>query len=129
MLNAPNTTKEQLDSILNHKSEFYEVMLTGYQIGGRGGRGASGEAAAALAKFKEDTCLQKKDGTKIPLANLALPRTRNSPAFLQFAKELDGKPTLALEDKEITLVIRFDDNVYKYKFKFADMVIGDKPEF
>ena len=128
---APNTTKETIDGILNHKSEFYEVMLTGFAPGGGGGRGrqaASGDAAAAMTKFKEDTYLQKKDGTKIPLANLVMPRARNAASFLQFAREIDGKPTLAPEDKEFTLVIRINDNVYKYKFKIADMMVNDKPE-
>ncbi len=131
MLSVPNTSKEQIAGILNRKSEFYEVMLRGFLPGGGGGRGSrgvSGDAAAALTKFKEDTCLQKKDGTKIPLANLIMPRTRTDPAFLQFAKEIDGKPTCTLEDKEITLVIRIDDNIFKYKFKFADMMINDKLE-
>ena len=131
MLNAPNTSKEQLDGILKHTSQFYEVMLTGFMPGsggGRGSRGASGDVAAALTKFKADTCLQKKDGTKIPLADLVIPRARNAASFLQFAKEIDGKPTCTPEDKEITLVIRINDNVYKYKFKFADMMINDKLE-
>ncbi len=131
MLNVPNTPKAQLDAILSHKSEFYEVMLTGFLPGAGGARGnreASGNASEALTKFKEDTYLQKKDGTKIPLANLVMPRVRNAASFLQFAKEIDGKPAVTPEDKEITLVIRVNDNVYRYKFKFADMVIGDKPE-
>ncbi len=131
MLVTPNTPKEQLDGNLNHKSQFYEVMVTGFVPGGpagRGSRGASGAAPEALTKFKEDTCLQKKDSTKIPLLNLVPPRARNAAAFLQFAKEIDGKPTLTPEDKEITLVIRIEDNVYKYKFKLADMMINDKVE-
>ncbi len=132
-LNMPNPSKEQLDAILAHKSEFYEVMVTGFAPGGggrgsRGGRGTSPDAEAAMAKFKEDTCLQKKDGSKIPLANLIVPRTRNASYFLQFAKEIDGKPALTPEDKEVTLVLRVNDNVYRYKFKFADMMIGDKLE-
>ncbi len=130
MLNAPNTAKEQLDGILNHKSEFYEIMLSGHVPGGggRGSRGAAGGASEALTKFKEDTCLQQKGGTKIPLANLVMPRARNAAAFLQFPKEVNGNPTVKPEEKEITLVIRINEGVYKYKFKFADMMIGDKPE-
>jgi len=133
MLNVPNVTKEQLDNILNHKSQFYEVMVSGYAVGsgargGRGGRGASPDAEAALAKFKEDTYLQKKDNSKIPLVNLVAPRARNAAYFLQFTKEIDGKPALTAEDKEVTLVIRIEDNVYKYKFKLADMMIGDNLE-
>jgi hypothetical protein len=132
MLNLPNVTKEQLDSILNHKSQFYEVMVSGYTIGagarGRGSRGASPDNEAALAKFKEDTYLQKKGNSRIPLVNLVVPRTRNAAYFLQFAKEIDGKPSLTAEDKEVTLVIRVEDNVYKYKFKLADMMIGETLE-
>jgi len=133
MLMAPTTTKEQLDGILNRKSQLYEVMLRGYPLGGGGGRGSgggSGTADAALTKFKEDTYLLKKNNEKIPLANIVNPppRSKDPAYFLQFAREIDGKPTLTLEDKEVTLVIRINDNVYKYKFKFADMMINDKLE-
>jgi hypothetical protein len=133
MLMAPNTTKEQIDGILNHKSQLYEFMLTNHIPGGgsgRGGRGGSGAADEAMTKFKEDTYLLKKNNLKIPLANIVNPppRSRNAAYFLQFAKEIDGQPTLTPEDKEVTLVIRINDNVYKYKFKFADMMINDKLE-
>jgi hypothetical protein len=130
MLNVPNTTKEQLDGILNHKSAYYEVMLYGYIPGGGGSRTAKGAPDAALTKFKEDTYLLKKNNQRLPLANIVSPppRARNAAYFLQFAQEIDGKPTLTPEDKEVTLVIRINDNVYRYKFKFADMMVNDKLE-
>lgn len=132
MLMAPETPKQQLDAVLGFKSEFHEVILTGYvpggMRGGRGGRGASGNADEAMAKFKEGTYLQKKNGQRIPLANLVMPRSRNASIHLQFAKEIDGKPTLTPEEKEVTLVIKINEGSYKYKFKFAEMTINDKVE-
>jgi hypothetical protein len=130
VLMGANTKKEDLDAILNHKSQYHELILTGMSPGGaaRGNRGGGGNAESALAKFKEDTFLQTKSGAKIPLANLVPPRSRNGASTLQFAKEIDGKPTLSPEDKEVTLSIRVNESVYKYKFKLADMMIGGKLE-
>ena len=132
MLLAPNTTKEQLDAILNFKSEFHDLIVTGFAPGSaaRGSRGGAANAENAMAKFKQETYLQKKNGQKIPLANLVPPppKSRNAAYHLQFAKEIDGKPTLTPEDKEVTLSIRINDSPYKFKFKFADMMINDKLE-
>lgn len=123
MLERPDTAKAQMDAILNFKSEFYEIMVmqgvTGYNPGGRGR-----DREAMVAKFKTDTCLQKKNNEKIPLANMV---TRGA-LFLQFPRTVDGKPTITAEDKEITLVIRINEANYKYKFKLADMMINDKLE-
>jgi hypothetical protein len=99
--------------------------------GGRGGRDSRGSTESdesALVKFKEETYLLKKNNVKIPLANLVMPRSRNAALRLQFAKEIDGKPTLTLEDKEVTLVIRINEQSYRFKFMFAKMMIGDKLE-
>ena len=133
MLLVPNAPQQQIDNILNYKSEFYEVLVTGMNLGGGGrggreGRGAAQSGDSALAKFKEETYLLKKNNMKIPLANLVLPRNRNAATHLQFAKEADGKPTLTPEDKEVTLVIRINEQSYKFKFEFAKMMIGDKLE-
>ncbi len=123
-LQKPDTAKAQLDAVLNRQSQFIEFWVTGISAGG--GRGG-GEFD--LEKFKAATCLQKKDQTKIPLAQVVMPRGRNQPMILQFPKEIDGKPAVTLEDKEIVLSIRVGEQTYKLdKFKLADMVIGDKLE-
>jgi hypothetical protein len=100
--------------------------------GRRGGPGADatkgGSADADMAKFKEDTFLQKKNQQKIPLLDVVLPRGQGLPITLKFARETDGKPTLTPDDKEITLQIRIGDKKYKYTFKLADMMVGDKLE-
>jgi hypothetical protein len=135
MLMAPNTSKADLDAVLAFTSQYYELIVTGYAPGGgsrgsRGGREGAGNSNSDMDKFKQETCLLKRNGEKIPLINLVAPppRSRNAPYHLQFAKEIDGKPTLTLEDKEVTLVIRINDSLYRYKFKFADMMIKDKLE-
>jgi hypothetical protein len=122
MLTNPSVTQQQLDQIVNYKPQFFEFLVMGLPLG----RGR--DAEAQLAKFKTDTCLQKKNQEKIPLANIVTPRAPNQPTTLQFAREVDGKPTLTAEDQEVTLVIRIGEHVYKYKFKFADMMVKGQLE-
>jgi hypothetical protein len=133
MLQNPKFTQAQLDGILNRNPKFIELMVTDLPLGrgGRGARGGSGGASGAeeeLAKFKEDTFLQTKAGQKIPIANMVMPRGRGEALTLQFAREVDGKPTMTAEDQEITLSIRIGEKVYKFKFKLADMMVGGKLE-
>jgi hypothetical protein len=122
MLQSPEVSKQQLDQILSYKPQFFEFFVTGLSVG----RGR--DAEAQLAKFKADTCLQKKNQEKIPLANMVVPRAGGQAVTLQFAREVDGKPTLTAADQEVTLCIRIGEHVYKYKFKFADMMVNGQPE-
>jgi len=125
----PQMPKAQIDALLNYKSEFFEIMLRGYSPGGgrgmRGGgqRGGAATPNEALDKFKQDTYLLKKNKEKILLANLVPPRGAGGGYFLQFPRTADGKPTLTPEDKEVTLVIRIGDNVFRYVFKFDKMMV------
>jgi len=122
LLNRPDAPKAQLDQILNHKSEYLEMLVTGYSLGGGRSRGSSA-GEDPLARFKKDTCIVKKDNTRIPLVNVLTPKTAGGAATLQFAKEVDGKPAITAEDKEVTLQIRFGESVFKFKFKMADMMV------
>lgn len=122
MLLFPDTPKERLDSILNHTSQFHELLVTGVSLG------RSGDRNAELANFKEKTYLEKKNKEKVPLVNLIMPRSRDQAMTLQFARDIDGKPSVTPEDKEVTLVILIGERSYKFKFKLADMIIGDKLE-
>jgi len=123
MLQNPEVPKQQLDQILNYKPQSFEFFVSGLTLG----RGR--DAEAQLARFKADTCLQKKNQEKIPLANLVIPRAGSQAMTLQFARQVDGKPTLTADDKEVTLCVRIGEHIYKYKFKFADMMINDQLEF
>ena len=133
MLENPKVTKAQLDAILNRNPQFIEVMVTDLPLGraGRGARGGSSSASGAeeeITKFKENTFLQTKAGQKIPIANMIMPRGRGEALTLQFAREVDGKPTLTAEDQEVTLSIRIGEKIYKFKFKLSDMMVGGKLE-
>jgi hypothetical protein len=130
----PETPKAQLDAILNYKSTFLEMMVTGYTIGGGGGRGQAGAGggqrgsgggnSAAIEKFKEDTYLLKKDGkTKVPLMEVQMPKVRGAATFFKFAGEIDGKPSITAEDKEIRFVIKYGDNTYKILFNLEKMKV------
>ena len=124
MLNAPNASKEAMDRILNHKSQFIELLVTGVSMGG--GRGGGG--AEIMERFKTETFLQKKNNEKIPLANLIPARGRDGATTLQFPQDINGKSAITAEDKEVTLVMRIGENNHKFKFKLADMMINDKLE-
>jgi len=124
MLESPETPKEQIDQVLSYSPKHLEIFVNGPVLGG--GRGAG--QADVMAEFKEKTFLQKKNKEKIPLADLAMPGGRNGSLTLLFPLEVDGKPTVVPEDKEITLVIRIGENNYKFPFKFANMTVKGKLE-
>lgn len=124
MLELPETPKEEMDKALNYRPPNLEIFVNGPVLGG--GRGAG--QTDAIAAFKENTFLQKKNKEKIPLADLVMPGGRGGSLTLLFAREVDGKPTVTPEDKEITLVIRIGENNYKFTFKYADMTVNGKLE-
>jgi hypothetical protein len=124
MLESPDTPRPEIEKVLNYDPKHIEIFVNGPVMGG--GRGA-GQAAGA-AEFKENTYLQKKNKEKIPLADLVTTRGRNGSITLLFPREVDGKPTVVPEDKEITLVIRVGENNYKFAFKYAAMMVDGKME-
>jgi hypothetical protein len=125
MLETPNTPKEQIDQALNYQPKHIEFFVNGpVQGGGRGG-GRGG----ASAEFKEKTFLQKKNKEKIPLEDVVAGGGRGGGSMtLLFPLEVNGKPTIGPEDKEITLVIRIGESDYKFVFKMADMMVQGKLE-
>lgn len=122
MLMAPGTPREKLDAILNHTSRFHELLVTGLSLG------RAREGSEELVRFKEKTYLEKKNKEKLPLVNVIVPRGRDQATTLQFPREIDGKPTVTQEDKEVTLVILIGEKTCKFKFKLAEMTIADKLE-
>jgi hypothetical protein len=122
MLQGLSAPQEQIDQFLNQDSDFLELMLTGISVG-RGRQGGAG-----LEQFKEQTFLQKKNKDKISLVDVVMPKEREAATVLRFAREIDGKPTVTVEDQEVTLNVRINNQTYKYKFKLADMMIKGKLE-
>ncbi len=118
MLEAPGTPKEQTDKVLSYKPPQLEIFVNGPVLGG--GRGAGREEA--VATFKAKAFLQKKNKEKLALADLVTPKSGS--LTLLFPREVDGKPWIGPEDKEITLGIRIGENDYKFTFKMADMVVN-----
>jgi hypothetical protein len=122
MLEAPETPKEQNDKALNYKPQHLEIFVNGPVLGR--GRGAGGEQA--VAAFKAKAFLQKKNKVKVSLTDMVMPR--NGSITLLFPREVDGKPWITPEDKEITLGIRIGENDYKFVFKLANMVVNGNLE-
>lgn len=123
---SPEPPKDTLDKLLKFNSPYYSILIERLPLGGgRGGRGRGGEAAQQL---RQDTYLRKKNKQKIPLADVVMPTARGQALVLRFAKEQDGRPTLTVDDKEVELVIKVQDNTYHIKFKLADMVIKNQLE-
>jgi hypothetical protein len=122
MLEAPGTPKEQTDQVLNYTPRHLEIFVNGPVLGR--GRGAGREEA--VAAFKAKAFLQKKNKERVPLADVVMPR--NGSLTLLFPREVDGKPWVTIEDKEITLGIRIGENDYKFVFRLANMVVNGKLE-
>lgn len=123
MLEFPNTPKEETDKVLQYQPQHIEIFVNGPVLGG--GRGAAqGEAAA---EFKEKTFLQKKNKEKVALADMVM-QGRGGSMTLLFPREVDGKPTVVPDDKEITLVIKIGGGSYKFVFKYAEMMVAGKLE-
>ncbi len=124
ILETPETPKEEIGKALNYEPKHLEIFVNGPVLGGSRGAGQ----AEGVAAFKERTYLQKKNKEKIPLADLVTTGGRNGSLTLVFPREVDGKPTIVPEDKEITLVIKIGENNYRFIFKYPGMMVNGKLE-
>ncbi len=122
MLTDPGVSKERIEKLLTPNAQFLALLVNGWTLGRQADRDA------AIASFKKETVLLKKNKEKILLADTVFPQKRDDPLYLRFAREADGKPVLTLADQEVTLVIRVGEDTYRIKFKLADMLIHDKLE-
>ncbi len=120
-LRNPEAPREELDKLLNYpETPFFDILVIGWT-------GARGDEEKEIRKLREETCLEKKNKEKISLADMILPKGRGQPLVLLFPKEIDGKPTVTLEDKEVTLRTRVAQNTVRAKFKLAEMLINGEP--
>jgi hypothetical protein len=122
MLTDPGVSKERIDKLLTPNAQFLALLVNGWTLARQADRDA------AVASFKKETVLLKKNKEKILLADTVFPQKRDDPLYLRFAREADGKPVLTPADQEVTLVIRVGEDAYRIKFKLAEMRIGDKLE-
>jgi len=122
MLTDPGVSKERIEKLLHPNAQFLALLVTGWTLGRQADRDA------AIASFKKETVLVKKNKEKILLADTVFPQKRDDPLYLRFVREADGKPVLTPADQEVTLVIRVGEDTYRIKFKLADMLIDDKLE-
>ena len=122
MLTEPGVSKERIDKLLTPNPQFLALLVNGWTLGRQANRDA------ALANFRQETVLVKKNKEKIPLADAVFPQKRDDPLYLRFAREANSKPVLTLADQEVTLVIRVGEDTYRIKFKLADMLIQDHLE-
>ncbi len=142
VLANPEVGQEALDKYLKYKDDEYIYILmsggmTGMMSGGgrgaREGMGGDPEQMAArreqfMAELREKTYLEKKNKEKIPLANAVPPQGRGNPFIFQFLREIDGKPTVTLADKEVRFKTQIANQKINSKFKLKDMVIDGKLE-
>ncbi len=120
-LRNPEAPKEQLDKLLNYpETQYFDILVIGWM-------GVREDQEKEIQKLREETCLEKKNKEKIRLADMILPKGRGQPLVLLFPKEIEGKPTLTLEDKEVTLRTRVAQNTVRAKFKLAEMVVNGEP--
>jgi hypothetical protein len=125
LLQNPEAPQEQIDRILNYPdTPYYSLLVTGIMPGRSRGR----DRESGMQEFKEQTYLEKKNKEKIVLQEVVMPSGRGQPMILRFPKQVDGTPTLTLEDKSVKLVIRTSNNTIRFSYKLSDMVIGGKLE-
>jgi hypothetical protein len=122
MLTDPEVPKERIEKLLHPNAQFLALLVTGWTLSRQPDRDA------AIARFKKETVLLKKNKEKILLADSVLPQKRDDPLYLRFAREADGMPVLTAADEEVTLVILVGEDTYKIKFKLAEMLIHEKLE-
>ena len=67
--------------------------------------------------------LLKKNKEKIALADTVMPQKGETALYLRFAREGNGRPVLMPADQEVTLVIRVGEDIYRIKFKLAEMIV------
>jgi len=122
MLTDPEASKDRIEKLLQPNAQSLVLLVTGWTLG------RPPDREAAIARFKKETVLLKKNKEKILLAESVLPQKRDDPLYLRFPREVDGKPVLTLGDEEVTLVIRVGEDTYRFKFKLAEMLISEKLE-
>jgi hypothetical protein len=123
-LRNPDPPKEELDKILNYpETPYFNILVIGWMGDARANR------EDVLQKLKASTFLEKKSKEKIQVADVMLPVGRGKPLALLFPKQNSGKPTLTLEDKEVTLQLTVVQNTVRAKFKLEEMVVDGAPSF
>jgi hypothetical protein len=122
MLTDPAVSKDRIEKLLHPNDQFLVLLVNGWTLGWQADR------SAAIERFKKETVLLKKSREKIPLADVVLPQRRDDPLYLRFEREIDGKQVLTAPDQEVTLMLRVGEDIYRLKFKLADMLIQDKLE-
>jgi hypothetical protein len=122
ILTDPEVAEDRINRLLNPNSQFFSLLVTGWTLGRQPDR------EAAIARFRKETMLVKKNREAILLADVVLPQKANDPLYLRFAREVDGKPALTPADQEVTLIILVGEDSYRIRFKLGDMVINGKLE-
>ncbi len=123
-LHTPDAPQDQLDRLLNYNDpDHFAFLLMGWTQRMQGER-----SAQALQKLRDETCLLKKNKEKIPLADYVLPAAPGQPFILRFPREVDGKPAVTIEDKEVELVTRAGSSTVRARFRLADLVVNGQPE-
>jgi hypothetical protein len=123
-LRNPETTREELDKILNYKNTGSIDIL----VMSSAPRGMGPTNPDVLQRVKDETFLLKKNKEKVPLQALMPPSGPGQPLVLRFPRQVEGHDVVTLEDKEIELVTRVGNNTIRTRFKLADMVINGQLE-
>ena len=123
-LHNAEAPQEQLDKILKYSNPSSIDFLV---LGGSG-RALGASNPDAFQKLKDETFLVKKNKEKIPLQDVQLPSGPGQPIILRFPREVEGKPAVTLEDKEIELVTKMGTGTIRTRFKLAEMVVNGQLE-
>jgi hypothetical protein len=121
-LRNPEPQNEELDGFLKYPdTPYFNILIIGWRGESQGNR------EEIIERMRKETYLEKKNKQRISLADLIWPARRGQPLVLLFPKETEGKPTLTLEDKEVTLRTTVGQSNIRVGFKLTDMAIKGEP--
>lgn len=123
-LTDPEASKERIQGLLNYRNaDYFELIVMRWSP-----RMESGTRAEIMQRLQENTFLVKRNKERISLGGMRFPSDAGQPLVFQFPRLLNGKPSLALEDKEVDLVTKLARVTVRARFKLAEMAIEGKLE-
>ncbi len=137
-LNQPNLDKqtlERLDAFTKVRSEQWIIVAVGYDATDQRYSGPVLQAfgSATTDVLKNNTYLERKDGTKNFLDEYVPPGRDGFGARFIFPRKVDGQPFLTVDSGEVRFYSEYTTGLSKLKlnmrFKVADMMANGQLEY
>jgi hypothetical protein len=138
ILNQPNLDKqtiERLTTFTNLRSDQWIIVAVGYDATDQRFSGPVMQAfgSATTETLKNDSYLERKDGTKNFLNEYVPPGKDGFGARFIFPRKVDGQPFLTVDSGEVRFISEYSTSTNKLKlnmrFKLADMMANGQLEY